>query len=131
MAQFEPVAIMVREGAGGVPNLNGPSGPPPPGVVPQLENPPNGNHIAVPVMCVCTILIVILYSIRFWAKWQTKKLNKADYVSFAVIVSHQQISSDQRLRSMDKQHADDGCVASYRGLHLRQLLARPESWLHG
>lgn len=59
-------------------DLNGPSAIPPDGVVPILVNPPNGNHIAIPVMIVGTVLSALFYLIRFCAKYLSKKLNIAD-----------------------------------------------------
>ncbi|KFH44100.1 hypothetical protein ACRE_051670 [Hapsidospora chrysogenum ATCC 11550] len=75
-------AMLARQAAAPmVPDLEGPAGPPPPGVIPQLDDPPNGNHIAVPITAVCTVLVFILYMIRFYAKWHTKMFNVADYLS--------------------------------------------------
>lgn len=61
-----------------MPDLNGPALAPPDGIEPNLINPWNGNHIAVPVISICVVLTAILYLIRFYAKYLGKKLNVAD-----------------------------------------------------
>ncbi|KAJ2993410.1 hypothetical protein NUW58_g1851 [Xylaria curta] len=63
-------------------DLNGPSIPAPPGEFSQLDNPPNGNYIAVPFITVSVVLSAVFYLIRFYAKYLGKKLNIADYLSF-------------------------------------------------
>ncbi|RYP52088.1 hypothetical protein DL768_002638 [Monosporascus sp. mg162] len=62
-------------------SLDGPSIPAPAGSVSILDNPPNGNHIAIPVITVCVVLTAIFYVIRFYAKYLAKKINAADYLS--------------------------------------------------
>ncbi|KAI0595290.1 hypothetical protein F4775DRAFT_569723 [Biscogniauxia sp. FL1348] len=63
-------------------NLDGPTIPAPAGSVSNLDDPPNGNHVAIPVITVCVVLFVIFYAIRFYAKYLTKKLILADYLTF-------------------------------------------------
>ncbi|KAI0832167.1 hypothetical protein F5Y06DRAFT_281197 [Hypoxylon sp. FL0890] len=63
-------------------DLDGPSIPPPDGQIPQLDNPPNGNHIAVPFITVSVIVSALLFLMRFYAKFLTKKLNVSDYLTF-------------------------------------------------
>jgi hypothetical protein len=78
-------AMLARQAAAPmVPDLEGPAGPPPPGVLPQLDDPPNGNHIAVPITAICVVLVFILYMIRFYAKWHTRMFNVADCKSMPV-----------------------------------------------
>lgn len=59
-------------------NLDGPTSPPPAGTVPNLDNPPNGNHIAIPIITTCVVVTAISYVIRFYAKYLAKKVNVAD-----------------------------------------------------
>ncbi|KAI1328161.1 hypothetical protein F5Y16DRAFT_161048 [Xylariaceae sp. FL0255] len=65
-------------------DLNGPSLPPPIGQVSNLDNPPNGNYFAVPLITFFTVISAIAFAGRFYAKWLVKKLNIADYLTFAV-----------------------------------------------
>ncbi|KAM7188574.1 hypothetical protein V8F33_010539 [Rhypophila sp. PSN 637] len=65
-----------------LPDLNGPSLAPPPGVVPQMDNPPNGNSIALSIITVCVVLTAFFYMVRFYAKYLTKKIGIADHMSF-------------------------------------------------
>ncbi|KAK6066345.1 integral membrane protein [Seiridium cupressi] len=62
-------------------DLNGPALAPPTGMVSQLDNPPNENHIAVPVISVCVAITAVFYFIRFYAKYLTKQINLSDYLS--------------------------------------------------
>ncbi|KAL7619780.1 hypothetical protein AAE478_010322 [Parahypoxylon ruwenzoriense] len=61
-------------------SLDGPTIPAPDGSVSILDDPPNGNHIAIPVITVCVVVSVIFYSIRFYAKY-LGKTNPADYLT--------------------------------------------------
>ncbi|KAF2799401.1 hypothetical protein K505DRAFT_404648 [Melanomma pulvis-pyrius CBS 109.77] len=61
-------------------NLDGPTIPSPDGVY-ELESPPNGNYIAIPVITLCAFLSAIFYLVRFYAKFATKKFNVADYLT--------------------------------------------------
>ncbi|KAK3987148.1 hypothetical protein QBC44DRAFT_332011 [Cladorrhinum sp. PSN332] len=63
-------------------SLDGPTIPPPAGSVSILDNPPNGNHIAIPVITICVILTAVFYMVRFYAKYLTEKIAVADYMSF-------------------------------------------------
>ncbi|KAI1383551.1 uncharacterized protein F4822DRAFT_420949 [Hypoxylon trugodes] len=62
-------------------SLGGPTIPAPVGSVSKLDDPPNGNHIAIPVITVCVIVSAIFYPIRFYAKYLTKKIIIADYLT--------------------------------------------------
>lgn len=59
-------------------SLDGPTIPAPDGYESNLDNPPNGNHIAIPVISICVIISAIFYVIRFYAKYLAKKVNVAD-----------------------------------------------------
>ncbi|TGJ82350.1 hypothetical protein E0Z10_g6407 [Xylaria hypoxylon] len=63
-------------------DLNGPSIPVPDGQISQLDNPPNGNYIAVPFIHVSVVVSAILFFTRFYAKYLTRKLNISDYLTF-------------------------------------------------
>ena len=81
-------AMLARQAAGPMANkLELPALEPPAGVIPQLDDPPNGNHIAVPITAVCTVLVFILYMIRFYAKWHTRMFNVADCKSHVLCLS--------------------------------------------
>jgi hypothetical protein len=58
-------------------DLNGPTIPSPDGVY-ELNSPPNGNDIAIPVITLCAVLSAILYLLRFYAKFATRRFNSAD-----------------------------------------------------
>jgi hypothetical protein len=60
------------------PDLNGPTIPPPPGSVSHLDNPPNFNYVAIPIITLCAVLSAISFLIRFYAKYLGKKINVAD-----------------------------------------------------
>jgi hypothetical protein len=57
---------------------NGVTIPPPSGAVSNFDNPPNGNHIAIPIITLCAIISAISYSIRFYAKYVMKQVNASD-----------------------------------------------------
>lgn len=59
-------------------NLDGPTIPAPPGYVSILDNPPNGNHIAIPIITLCVVLSAFSFLLRFYAKFLAKKFNVAD-----------------------------------------------------
>ncbi|RYP85595.1 hypothetical protein DL769_000936 [Monosporascus sp. CRB-8-3] len=42
--------------------LNGPALPPPPGIIPSLENPPNKNYIALPVVTLGLVTLFVAFS---------------------------------------------------------------------
>jgi hypothetical protein len=56
---------------------NSPTIPSPNGVY-ELDNPPNGNNIAIPVITLCAVLSGFFYLVRIYAKYATKKFNSAD-----------------------------------------------------
>ncbi|GAW13744.1 hypothetical protein ANO14919_031330 [Xylariales sp. No.14919] len=62
--------------------LNGPSIPAPDGYTSNVDNPPNGNHIAIPIITLCVVLSAIAFPTRFYAKYVGRKLNVADYLTF-------------------------------------------------
>ncbi|KAI0508463.1 hypothetical protein F5B22DRAFT_397823 [Xylaria bambusicola] len=64
------------------PDLDGPSIPAPDGQIPQLDNPPNGNYIAIPFITVSVIVSALLFLIRFYAKYLSKRLTLSDYLTF-------------------------------------------------
>lgn len=59
-------------------DLDGPTIPPPSGSVSDFDSPPNGNHIAIPLITLCAVISAISYSIRIYAKYVMKKLNTSD-----------------------------------------------------
>ncbi|KAI1819444.1 hypothetical protein F4861DRAFT_527008 [Xylaria intraflava] len=61
-----------------------PAVPPPPGHVPQLDNPPNSNSIIVSTFIIAIILCGIFFPIRFYAKYIGKAFNASDYISFVL-----------------------------------------------
>ncbi|KAK3326508.1 hypothetical protein B0H66DRAFT_551114 [Apodospora peruviana] len=63
-------------------NLDGPTIPPPEGLVPTLDNPPNGNHAAIAIITICVILTAVCYPVRFYAKYLNEHIGVADYLSF-------------------------------------------------
>lgn len=73
-----PLSVFPRQAI----DLNGPTIPPPSGSVSNFDNPPNGNHIAIPIITLCAIISAISYSIRFYAKYVMKKVNASDCKSF-------------------------------------------------
>ncbi|KAF2836640.1 hypothetical protein M501DRAFT_923261, partial [Patellaria atrata CBS 101060] len=61
--------------------LNGPAMEPPPGVIPNLDNPPNKDAIGYGVFLTCICLSSILVAIRLYAKIIcTKLVKKEDYL---------------------------------------------------
>lgn len=60
------------------PDLNGPTIPPPLGQVSHLDNPPNFNYVAIPIITICAVLAAISFVVRFYAKYLGKKINIAD-----------------------------------------------------
>lgn len=62
-------------------DLDGPTIPPPSGSVSNLDNPPNGNHIAIPIIAVCAVISAICYLIRIYAKFVMKKVTASDYLT--------------------------------------------------
>ncbi|TVY90019.1 hypothetical protein LAWI1_G003313 [Lachnellula willkommii] len=46
----------------------------------SVDNAPNGNHIAIPIITICVIDSAIFYAIRFYAKYLGKQTNLADSV---------------------------------------------------
>ncbi|KAH8689032.1 hypothetical protein BGW36DRAFT_309012 [Talaromyces proteolyticus] len=61
--------------------LNGPATPAPNGTESNLDNPPNGNYIAIPIISVCVVVTVLSYALRFYAKYLLKSINVADYLT--------------------------------------------------
>lgn len=59
-------------------DLDGPTIPPPSGSVSNFDSPPNGNHIAIPIIILCAVISAISYSIRIYAKYVMKKVNTSD-----------------------------------------------------
>ncbi|KAI0119751.1 hypothetical protein F4814DRAFT_413144 [Daldinia grandis] len=63
--------------------LNGPALAPPPGVIPNLENPPQHNTGAHALLAICLILTVFALSIRGYSRiFQSKSLQIPDYLAF-------------------------------------------------
>lgn len=59
-------------------NLEGPTIPAPTGSVSILDNPPNGNHIAIPIITVCVVVSAIFYLVRFYAKYLVEEFHVSD-----------------------------------------------------
>lgn len=59
-------------------DLDGPTIPPPSGSVSNFDSPPNGNHIAIPIIALCAGISAISYLIRFYAKCVMRKVNASD-----------------------------------------------------
>lgn len=54
---------------------NGPALAPPPGVVPQLDNPPNRNDVAIGVITTCAAIATICLFLRAYARvWLLRKV---------------------------------------------------------
>ncbi|KAG4032253.1 hypothetical protein MFRU_007g01640 [Monilinia fructicola] len=62
-------------------NLEGPTIPAPTGSVSILDNPPNGNHIAIPIITVCVVVSAIFYLVRFYAKYLVEEFHVSDYLT--------------------------------------------------
>ncbi|KAI1412186.1 hypothetical protein F5Y13DRAFT_200180 [Hypoxylon sp. FL1857] len=60
--------------------LNGPAMQPPPGVVPNFNNPPNGNVMAQTVLGLCLALTTITVCGRLWIRFLLKKIFIGDYL---------------------------------------------------
>ncbi|KAJ3554721.1 hypothetical protein NPX13_g10540 [Xylaria arbuscula] len=71
--------------------LNGPALPPPPGVVPNFDNPPNRNQVAIAVNVACSMVTIVVVFLRAYAKiFCMKKLRWEDYLvvpAFATFVA--------------------------------------------
>ncbi|KAI0909668.1 hypothetical protein F4823DRAFT_593219 [Ustulina deusta] len=76
---YTSVPLYPRQGV----DLNGPTIPAPDGYVSMLDNPPNSNYIAIPIITLCVVLAAISFVTRFYAKFLGKRLNVADYLTFA------------------------------------------------
>ena len=65
--------------------------PPPPGVVPNFDNPHNQNTMALAVMSVCLAVSTIAIALRFYARWAVVKVIQwQDYlllVSFGMYIA--------------------------------------------
>ncbi len=71
---YTSVPLYPRQGV----DLNGPTIPAPDGYVSMLDNPPNSNYIAIPIITLCVVLAAISFVTRFYAKFLGKRLNVAD-----------------------------------------------------
>lgn len=66
---------------------NGPALPPPPGVVPNFDDPPNSNTMARAVMSTCLAVGSLFYLIRVYGTWfVVKKPRSSDCTPFAYFV---------------------------------------------
>lgn len=59
-------------------DIEGPTIPAPAGFVSILDNPPNSNHIAIPIITVCVVVSAICYLARFFAKYLVKEFHVSD-----------------------------------------------------
>lgn len=78
-----PSSLLARQAL----DLDGPSIPVPAGQTSELDNPPNGNHIAIPFISVAVVVSAILFLLRFYAKFLTKKLNLPDCMPFILPIA--------------------------------------------
>ncbi|KAI1128526.1 hypothetical protein F5Y10DRAFT_240288 [Nemania abortiva] len=64
--------------------LNGPAlEPPSPDIIPNLENPPNGNVIALATVTICLSVATISALLRAYARiFVSRKVNLEDYIAF-------------------------------------------------
>ncbi|KAI1419261.1 hypothetical protein F5Y12DRAFT_720941 [Xylaria sp. FL1777] len=76
---YMSASLVPRQGI----DLDGPAIPAPEGYTSMLDNPPNSNYIAIPIITLCVVLAAISFVTRFYAKFLGKKLNVADYLTFA------------------------------------------------
>lgn len=59
--------------------LNGPAHAPPPGVIPNLDSPPNNNALAVFAASICLVVSTVAFLIGAYAKiFCTKKIHIED-----------------------------------------------------
>ncbi|KAI1119778.1 hypothetical protein F5Y10DRAFT_259644 [Nemania abortiva] len=64
--------------------LNGPALDPPPGVMPNFDNPPNGNALCIAVIAVLLVLATSAFILAAYVKsFYVKKLYLEDYLAFA------------------------------------------------
>ena len=56
-----------------------PAAPPPPGVIPNFDNPPNNNELAIAVLATSIVITTSAFLIRVYSKvFCTKKINIED-----------------------------------------------------
>lgn len=64
---------------------------PPPGVVPNFDDPPNGNTMALAVMSVCLAVTTIAMVLRFYSRWAVVQMVQwQDYlllVAFGIYIA--------------------------------------------
>ncbi|KAI0167918.1 hypothetical protein BJ166DRAFT_521015 [Pestalotiopsis sp. NC0098] len=66
---------------------NGPALPPPPGVVPNFDDPPNSNTMARAVMSTCLAIGSLFYLVRIYGTWfVVKKPRSSDYVMIPTFI---------------------------------------------
>lgn len=64
--------------------MNMPAMKPPPGVVPNVENPPNGNAMALSILSVCLAISTISMALRFYSRLAVLKIMELqDYLLLA------------------------------------------------
>ncbi|KAI0411877.1 hypothetical protein F5X98DRAFT_380285 [Xylaria grammica] len=69
--------------------LNGPALAPPAGVVPNLDNPPNGNALCLGIIAYLLILATSAFTLAAYVKlFYVKKLYLEDFLAFAGFVLH-------------------------------------------
>ncbi|KAI1489288.1 hypothetical protein F5X96DRAFT_17426 [Biscogniauxia mediterranea] len=49
--------------------LNGPALAPPPNVIPNFENPPNGSDFSIGITCLCITVSLLLVLVRLYVSW--------------------------------------------------------------
>lgn len=66
-------------------DLNGPALAPPPGVVPNLTNPPNNNPLAIGVLTACAAVATLCLLLRAYARvWLARKLQVEESMYFSL-----------------------------------------------
>lgn len=64
---------------------------PPPSVVPDFDNPPNQNTMAIAVMSVCLAVSTIAIALRFYSRWAVvRAVQLQDYlllISFGIYIA--------------------------------------------
>ncbi|KAI0862763.1 hypothetical protein F4860DRAFT_110832 [Xylaria cubensis] len=64
--------------------LNGPALAPPAGVVPNFDNPPNGNVLCLIIMTIFLVIATLVFALAVYAKlFYIKKLHVEDFLAFA------------------------------------------------
>lgn len=83
-------------------SLDGPTIAPPEGSVPDFDNPPNGNSVAIAIITVCVVVSSMLFLLRFYAKFLTKKPNASDcgFTNLSRLCQHPQANLNPDLTAV-------------------------------